>query len=307
MTEAGIRLIPNHLKMEYELDPFEIIRALELKFNSNYIHFQIYEVQDATNEWVKFPGYDIDTIEYQIEQIPDRLPNTTAVITISHSLFVEFLSRKIMVLDVHRIGGMLSYQLELSGFDKPSQRNEFIDLIEFQVYPVLVKQDYLNEFQRIQNVQNWVELNRFQISTQRRFNSSNEKSATNTNPYKIEHNLFRFKPDFSEHLINEFKHFFEESEHDNLKQAILTDCSNSRLKFQGSNKQLGEFFHRLKNSKHMLGKTTYETLATFLAKHFEFSLGNNIFKPVKDASILSVMKNPNIQPQGDDRILPDFC
>lgn len=104
-------------------------------------------------------------------------------------------------------------------------------------------------------------------------------------------NLVTIKSEDLERVHKALLPYVEPEEAKALKDLLSTGSTSEIIHFKGTNKQLGDFFQRLKENEKLLGVTYYTELADWLMQNFYFwHKDKKSFTPINKKSILKVLQ-----------------
>jgi hypothetical protein len=103
--------------------------------------------------------------------------------------------------------------------------------------------------------------------------------------------LITVAPEDFQRVIDAFSPYVAPEQEEALS-TLFTTGSSAVIYFKGPNKQLGDFFRRLKDKGVLLGISYYTELAEWLSQHFYFkNKDKGGFTPVSRKSILKVLQD----------------
>lgn len=104
--------------------------------------------------------------------------------------------------------------------------------------------------------------------------------------------LLTVRDDERQKILQALLPYVDPAQARNLEELFSTGSSPEPVFFTGNNKQLGDFFRRLKDKEALLGISYYTELAEWLSQYFFFqNKDKGGFTPVKSGSILKVLQD----------------
>lgn len=270
----------------YDIDFFEILDKLKDRYTTNCKLIANYQASLASLKELEENYVKSKKLEGKYLKIEKRFRHY--VMPSSDILYPTMLAFKLIVSDPHKIQAILSYQSVLFSGNYYADKDNFIGLVEFNIYKLVKSADFLNESIRLDKIANWLENNRKFII----INAYTEKRVT-------------IQAEFADILAKKIEPYFDESQYPDLYNVINKDISvNEKLIFNGSLIELTDLFKRLKANKKIVVKSN-EALAQWISD--KFGIKKNIIdgklKGINKKVVLDYLVRESRIPKGKARII----
>ena len=288
----------------YDIDAFEILDQLRKNYECKKESIKpdydyLASIDDQEDHFMKvMKSEDRDLTKHQ--------EHRNYIVSSSLNFYNYFLSQKLLIIDIHKIGALLSFQAKQFLGNPTAKRDNFIGLIEFKVYESVKVGNIFSEDIRLEKIMNWVDKNR-RISS---------VDFTEANLTLDEDDVLRKVPKFQEvtfdeaigiTLVSKLKLYFSEEEHELLFALIVKGEYNKPLCFKGQTNQLAELFKRIKYNSYLNVKS-YSVLKKWLVNSFIIINDvNDIAKKMNVDYVMSVFSKFAKEPKKDMRILTDIA
>ncbi len=275
----------------YDVDAFEILDILKEKYKSNNNKISVKSLKVEEDNLLKFlidEGFKAD----------EKQKNRNFILPSNYNLYNNFLSYKLLTMDVYKIEPFLSYQSVLFLGNQYASKDNFIGLLEFLIYDIVKDKVLPDEQIRLEKMVNWLERNRTFLNKKAYYKPSSINDLENER-------IVTMDADFANVFFLKFRVFFKEQEKQ-LFNFLINNESTELLNFNGKSNQLAELFKRLRyNSK--IQVSTYKELANWIVKYFTVNNKQKESVNLKINTITQVLSKSSAEPIKTERILLDVA
>ena len=292
---------PAVLRHVYDIDAFEILDQLRKNYECKKESIKpdydyLASIDDQEDHFMKvMKSEDRDLTMHQ--------EHRNYIVSSSLNFYNYFLSQKLLIIDIHKIGALLSFQAKQFLGNPTAKRDNFIGLIEFKVYESVKVGNIFSEDIRLEKIMNWVDKNR-RISS---VDFTEENLTLDEDDVLRKVPTFRevaYEEDFSITLVNALKPFFAEEEHELLLRLIIDGVYEKSIVFKAKQNQIVELFKRLKKASKLVVSNN-KVLAEWITKCFLMLDKNEQPRALNYNSVIDILNKSRNEPKWD-RILQDL-
>jgi hypothetical protein len=279
----------------YDIDAFEILDQLRKNYECKKESIKpdydyLASIDDQEDHFMKvMKSEDRDLTMHQ--------EHRNYIVSSSLNFYNYFLSQKLLIIDIHKIGALLSFQAKKFLGNPTAKRDNFIGLIEFKVYESVKVGNIFSEDIRLEKIMNWVDKNR-RISS---VDFTEENLTLDEDDVLRKVPTFRevaYEEDFSITLVNALKPFFAEEEHELLLRLIIDGVYEKSIVFKAKQNQIVELFKRLKKASKLVVSNN-KVLAEWITKCFLMLDKDEQPRALNYNSVIDILNKSRNEPKWD--------
>ena len=286
---------PFVIRHEYDIDVFEILDNFRNRIEEyNNVSKQKRDPKDLDVLEAAF----VKSIEVDFGiDLTENQKYRNYIISSSNKFYTIFLGLKVLTIDPYKIEPLLSYQSVLFLGNRDAPKDNFLGLVEFEMYRNVKQQALLGDSLRLEKIVNWLERNRFFLMN---------KAYNEEIPQLLNFKVVDMDPDFANIMQEKLKAYIPIEHHPNIFILFFKGEIPSPLCFIGQTNQLTELFKRLRyNSK--INVATIDALANWITKNFVVKNKLEKIENIKTTTVLQILKKSTAEPPKGKRILEDVA
>ncbi|OFY97853.1 MAG: hypothetical protein A3K10_09855 [Bacteroidetes bacterium RIFCSPLOWO2_12_FULL_31_6] len=271
---------PQVTRYKFDIDVFHVLDQLKNIYINNPD-----QVPEHLRDLSHINGLEDSFVKEAKElgiDLSDNQKYRNCVLSSVSNSYPTFLAYTLLVIDPYRIELFLSYQSQMYLGNHYAKKNNFLGLIEFQIYEQVKLYDILNQDIRLEKIMNWVERNKI-------FKKGDDcvgEGIDETLAFKV----VEIDPSFAETLFDKLKTVIAKEHHSNL-HGLLLNGEPTRICFNGKRNQLAELFKRLRYNNKITVKSL-DILANWLVTNFYVLDDTGKPEKLNKGTILQILKNP---------------
>lgn len=268
------------IRHPYDVDAFEVIDSfLKETKNQDYAENRIKEIEEAICLGEEMM---VKRLSENSSKIIDSQKRRHFILPSIYNEYNDYLALKLLIVDPYKIPALLSYQSALFLGNHYAAKNNFIGLIEFQVYNKVKSFDFKDNDLRREKIMEWVEKNRY-------FDYEDNSET------RIKEDFLVSDAKFSQVLYENLKIIIPDSFQEDLYYLLSENrVPKEPIPVQANKSQIVEFFKRIKynDKSHLENKK----LAGVLCRAF-CSLNKNMDKDeLKESSVYDILRRTKDEP-----------
>ncbi len=215
------------------------------------------------------------------------------IIPSSFDTYPDFLAFTLLVIDPIKIGLLLTYQSKMFLGNHYAEKNNFIGLVEHQIYNQVKNYDIFNQNIRLEKIVEWVKENKVFL----------KKKVSKYDDVNFK--IVEIENEFAKVLYEKLNFYFPKKHHSNLENLLVNGVSTN-ICFNGNRNQLAELFKRLLYNK-KIAVNTLDGLAHWLITNFYVLNKFGKQEVFKKDTILQVLHRIEDEPPKSKKILLDIA